>query len=161
MPTPYIYTYSPEDVVFTFGGYELAGWTNISVKPSSYTSKQVRGIRGKHTKVISKDTSCVIYITVDQGSEANYVFNRLVDYDRKFGTVRLEAMLKDTRGGSLFKTSEAYVEGQPEDITYSDDLEIRVWKIICDSTSIELRGNSKNSSPLFEKIKESISGLFS
>ena len=63
-----VYTYSPSEVQLTFGGYTVTGWQSISITRSVDAFKPVRGIRGKHTRVRSIDTSCTITVTILQTS---------------------------------------------------------------------------------------------
>ena len=148
-----IYTYAPSEVVLTFAGQKVEGWTSINITRNAQMARQIRGIRGKHTKVTNrKDTSCTITLTCDQTSETNTLLSRILEVEKQYGTVRLEIMLKDTGGGSVFKTNEAYLGGYPS-ITYSAGLEGREWIIYCDIVvDWKLKGNGENSSDFLSTL---------
>ncbi len=127
-----VFTYRPGEVTLSVCGYVVEGWQNISVALHTSAFKQVRGIRGKNTRVRMKDTSGHIRITLNQTSITNNVFSELVQLDSKTGTARLEVVLKDNSGSSLFSSVNAYIEGF-SDGNFSASQGERSWTILCDS----------------------------
>lgn len=126
-----VFTYRPGEVVLTVCGWVVEGWTSISITMNSPVFKQVRGIRGKHTRVRLNDASGTINIGLVQTAITNDVFSEIVSLDRKTGTQRLEVVVKDTAGTSLFSSTTAYLDGYP-DVSYSASQSERSWTILCD-----------------------------
>ena len=71
------------------------------------------------------------------------------------GKVRLEIMLKDVSGGSVFTSVECYIGGWPN-ITYGAELGDIEWKFLCDSSKWGMRGSEANKN----SISDMISGAF-
>ena len=136
-----VFTYRPGEVVLTLCGYVIEGWSSIAVAPSSPVFKQIKGIRGKHTRVKLQDKAGTIKIALLQTSIANDVLSELLSLDRATGTGRLEVVLKDTAGTSLFSSTTAYIEAFPE-VTFSASQTERNWTILCDSMDSHFVGGN-------------------
>lgn len=151
-----IYTYSPEEVDLVIAGYRITGWNSIAVSRSAKAFTMVRGIRGKNTRTRNKDTSAVIFIDVSRTSPVNTVFSEVVKQDLIHGTGRLELILKDKNGQSLFSSIEAFIDGYPDD-AYTTELNNRRWTITCQTTSEwHVAGSEKAQESLFSNITSSI-----
>jgi hypothetical protein len=138
-----VFTYRPGEVVLTVCGYLVEGWTSISVTRNSPTFKQIRGIRGKNTRVRLQDASGSIKVALTQTAITNDVFSEIVSLDRGTGTQRLEVVVKDTAGTSLFSSATAYLDGYPE-VTFSASQTERSWDILCDKMdSFFVGGNAE------------------
>lgn len=144
-------TYSPNDLKLIMGGYTLAGWDNMTIARTSTSFITIRGIRGKHTRVPSNDTSCTITISLIQTSPSNDVLSQVHGLDIENGTGRLEILLKDLSGRSVFNTNEGYIVGYPE-VTYSAGIEYRTWTIFCQTSAWLVGGNSKAETSLVDSI---------
>jgi hypothetical protein len=143
-------TYSPNDVKLIIGGYQIAGWQNISIYRSAKSFNVIRGIRGKNTRVPNKDTSATIQISLAQFSPSNDVMSAILIADEQNGTARISLTLKDGSGGSVFSTNEAYITGFPSTV-YSGGFEYRGWEIFCQSTdTYSIGGNTRPSTSLFD-----------
>lgn len=143
-------TYSPSDVQLVIGGYQLTGWETISIARSVEGFTQIRGIRGKHTRVRNADTSAIINIPLLQTSPSNDVLSTIHELDLENGTGRIALTLKDNSGRSLFSSNEAYITNYP-DVVYSGQFEYRSWKIFCQTTdSYLVAGNTKPSTSIFD-----------
>lgn len=152
-------TYSPGDVVLSFGGYKVVGWDQISTNRTSNVFLQQKGIRGKHTRVPSQDTSALITVSLIQTSPSNDVFSEVLSQDELNGTGRLEVILKDQSGRSIFQSNEAYIVGFPE-TKYSGGFEYRVWSIMCQRTSTyTVGGNTRPETSLVDSILGGIAGV--
>lgn len=123
-------TYSPEDVVITFSGYILEDWDSVSISKASESFRQVRGIRGKNTRIRVNDTSSEVNIEVALTSELNYVFSEILRQDQITGNGRLEITIKNVNGGEVFSTTDAYI-CKDADQNYQKDISTRSWKIYC------------------------------
>jgi len=151
-------TYSPSDVKVDIGGYVLAGWDNITLAPTMAGFTPVRGIRGKHTRVQSLDTSATLTITLIQTSPSNDVLSRIHELDRERGTGRISLTLKDFSGRTVVSSSEAYVVSYPE-VVFSGGFEYRAWTIFCQSTTTYVGGNTKPETTLVDSIVNGIKGV--
>ena len=153
-----VYTYSPQEVQLTFGGYTVTGWQNLTITRSVDAFKPVRGIRGKHTRVRSIDTSCTITVTILQTSMSNDVLCRIHDLDLEYGSGRIELLLKDMGGTGIFSSAEAYVLGYPE-VVYSGEFEYRQWRLFCQNTGNYTIGGNGQTTSIFSNIFNSAAGL--
>lgn len=152
-------TYSPKDVKVDIGGYTLVGWEDISISRSASGFIPVRGIRGKHTRVPSMDTSASIIVTLHQTSPSNDILNAIHSEDLEKGTGRIVLTLRDYSGRTVVSSDEAYVVAYPE-VVYSRDFEFRAWTIFCQSTSeYTIGGNTKPETPLVDSIVRGIKGV--
>jgi len=150
-----VYTYSPQDVKLVICGYIVEDWVRISIDRNSPVFRQIRGIRGKNTRVKNRDTSAVIALEALMVGQVNDVLSEIVLQDSILNTGRLEVGLIDTSGRSVFTTVESFVEGYPS-VTFSADIETRTWRIMCNSTdgAYVVGGNSKPITSLFDSALE-------
>lgn len=153
-----IFTYSPKEVVLTFGGYTVTGWQSISITRSVDAFKPIRGIRGKHTRVRNADTSCMITIPLLQTSMNNDVFSWIHELDIENGTGRISLTISDLKGTSVFSSVEAYIVGYPE-VVYSGEFEYRQWRIFCQTTGSYTVGGNAQVENVFSGIFSDASGL--
>lgn len=123
-------TYSPSDVLLTFGGYVIEGWDRIVITRTLPSFKQVNGIRGKNTRIRLNNTSATIDIDLVSTSNTNAVFTEIVKQDEMYGGARLVITVKDLLGGEVFSTEEGYLEA-PATRTYEAEASVRPWKINC------------------------------
>jgi hypothetical protein len=152
-------TFSPTDVKFIFGGYTVVGWDGITISRSSQGFTPVRGIRGKHSRTRTRDTSATITITLIQSSPSNDVLSQVHAMDLVEGTGRLAISLVDKSGRSKFSSNEAYILGYPES-KYSGSIEYRVWTIYCQTTDTYIvGGNDKPETTLVDSLVSGISGI--
>ena len=153
-----VFTYSPEKVTITFGGYTVTGWQSISIARSVDAFKPIRGIRGKHTRARNADTSCIITIPLLQTSMSNDVFSRIHELDLTNGTGRISLTVSDLKGTSVFSSVEAYIVGYPE-VVYSGEFEYRQWRIFCQTTGSYTIGGNAQVNNIFSGIFQAASGL--
>lgn len=138
-----VFTYRPGEVTLSVCGYTIEGWTSIAIARNSPIFKQIRGIRGKNTRVMLRDASGTIRVGLTQTAIANDVFSELLTLDRSTGTARLEIVIKDSAGTSLFSSTTAYLENFPE-TTFSASQTERNWTILCDKMdSYFIGGNAE------------------
>lgn len=156
-----VHTYSPSDVMLTIGGYDIDRWESITIARNAQGFTPIRGIRGKNTRVVNKDTSAVIQIPILQTSQSNEVLSEIHSQDLINGTGRLVLMLKDNSGNSVFTSNEAYILGYPETV-FSGTFEYRIWSIYCQTTATYIiGGNARPSTSLFDSVVNEISNLAS
>lgn len=151
-----IYTYSPSEVDLVVAGYRVTGWNSIAVSRSAPAFTIVRGIRGKNTRTRNRDTSAVIFIDVSRTSPVNTVFSEIVRQDLIYGTGRLEILLKDKNGTSLYSSNEAFIDKYPDD-AFTTELNNRRWSITCQSTSEwNIGGNETAQESLFSNVSNTV-----
>ena len=149
-------TYRPKDVVMSFGGYVITDWQIMSVHKNSKVFTQHLGIGGKNTRVYNPDRSCLIKVRVLQSGMGNAVLSEVIKLDDIHRTARMELILKDNSGESLFTTTTAYIAGYP-DIIYSEDFEWREWEILCDDyNEFIVSGNERPQSAIIDAISSGI-----
>lgn len=152
-------TYSPKDVKLDIGGYIVVGWEDITVSRTSAGFTPVMGIRGKHTRVNSLDTSASIIINLNQTSPSNDVLSSIHSQDLQSGSGRIALTLKDLSGRTLISSSEAYIIAYPE-AAFSRGFEFRAWTIFCQTTSgYTIGGNTKPNTPIVDSIIGGIKGV--
>ena len=147
-------TYKPKDVILQCAGGKIEGWEDISISMNSEQARQVKGIFGKYSKVSNHaDTAATIRVTVSYGSETNKVFTLLAELDRKyFGGTRFNVLMKDSSGdGVVFESSEAYLQGMPEE-SWSGSAGSKTWVILCDSSKWTLSGESTPTESIVDDI---------
>lgn len=136
-----ILTYVPSNAVLLMSGYEIKGWSEIKLMRNAPGYKQIRGIRAKHTRSRFLDRSASMKISTFQSEPVNEVLSMIHGVDIQTGACRLEIMLKEPTGTSLFNTTTAYILAYPE-LSYSGDLAIHTWELACDEATFWV-GNSK------------------
>ncbi len=130
-----VLTYVPSNISLIFSGYQLKGWDTIKLQRNSQSFKQIRGIRGKNTRTMLKDTSASLTISVPQTELAHEVFSKILEADLQTGNVRLEIVLSDLTGSSLFATTNAYITGYPT-VSYGEDIQNYEWTFMCEDSYI-------------------------
>lgn len=139
-------TYSPSDVGLVIGGYTLPGWDRISIARRVDNFKPIYGIRGKHTRVRmggkeARESSAFITIILSQESQANDVLSEIHRQDIEQGTARIALILKDSSGGSVFSSNEAYIMNFAAS-EFANDFGTREWRIFCQTTETYNVGNN-------------------
>lgn len=157
-------TYSPQEVQLVVGGYLVAGWDNITISRTSPLFRTVQGIRGKHTRVKSGDTSASLTFALAQTSQSNDVLSQIAALDDVNGTGRLVLTLKDNSGGTVIASDEGYITAYPETV-FTGDIEMRLWNIqLQTTTTFNVGGNVKPMSGLLNSALNSatsfINGIF-
>lgn len=142
----------------------MAGWQSFTISRRQQGFITIPGIRGKHTRVPTNDSSATIVVTIIQTSPSNDVLSAIHGLDLVNGTGRISLTLKDSSGRSVFNSSEAYILGYPETI-YSDDFEYRSWSIFCQTTdTYSVGGNTRPETTLVDTllggITSSIGNIF-
>lgn len=143
-------TYSPKDLILTIGGYTVTGWEKINISRRTKSFQTVPGIRGKHTRTASQDTSATLSFTLLQTTQSNDVLSAIQEQDNINKTGRLSITLKDISGTSIFSSDEGYLTSYPA-VSYSGTFEYRTWEIFLQRTSSYIiAGNSRPTTNLFD-----------
>lgn len=136
-----VFTYRPKEVILTVCGFVVEGWSSLTIARNSPSFRQIRGIRGKNSRVRMRDKSATIRVSLTQTSLANDVFSELLSLDEDTGAERLEVVIKDSAGTSLFSSTTAYIENFPE-TTYSASQTERTWILLCDKMDSHFVGGN-------------------
>ena len=144
-----LFTYIPSKVDIEISGYLVQGHTEVSFQLDNPQFTTVRGIRGRNTRVRSKNSSGVLTITLLQTSPTNDLFSDIVAKDLQFGTGRLLVKIKDKSGSSLFFSDEAYIAGFPT-LAFSDVAGTRTWTINCLSVPLDQLKVGGNYKPVLD-----------
>lgn len=156
-----VLSYSPKDVVLIIAGYQITGWERISIQRVKKSFTTIPGIRGKNTRVSSRDTSASLSFTILQTSQSNEVLSYIHELDIGESTGRLAITLKDLSGKSVFSSEQAYITGYPT-VAYSGQFEYRAWDIFCETTkSFTVAGNSRPLTNLFDGVVSDVSDFVS
>lgn len=137
-----VLTYVPSNVVMIMNGYQVKGWTSISITRATPVFRQVRGIRGKNTRIRNKDTSATITIETLQTELLNEVMSLVLQADAATGTGRLEISLTEATSTSFFTTTTAYITGYPE-VKHGSEIATVVWTLTCEDSQMFI-GNARS-----------------
>lgn len=160
MSSSQVNTYSPDSVELVISGYKVFGWDKISIARNNPGFTPYKGIRGKDSRDRNISTSATLSLSVASTCPVNTVLSYVHELDLQYGTGRLEITLLDNSGMSKFFTNEAYITAYPV-ASFSGDTEYRVWNIYCQTTKEwTLGGNTKPTTPLFDKITDFASNIF-
>lgn len=147
-----VITFNPADVFLNIAGYNCVGWNEISIERKSKNFRPIKGIRGKSTRVRDRDSSAIVNISLMQVSPTNDVLSQILEEDLELGTGRIDLLLVDKSGNSVFKSSEAYIDGYPK-ISYKDSVETAVWTFECQSTDTYfVGGNARPNNALLDLL---------
>lgn len=143
-----VYTHSPEDVVVSINDYLLSGFaegTYISIKLNSPNFKRERGIRGKPTRVHTRDRSGSITFTLLQTAPDNDVLSAIVAFDEVNLTGLLNVVIQDTGGSTGLQFRQCYISTPPQTLEFSGtELSDRQWVINFDGLSrYSVGGNNR------------------
>lgn len=130
-----IATFAPSLTTCIISGYILEGWNKISIARNTPVFRQIRGIRGKNTRVRNRDTSATITFEVYQSSMVNSVFSLCLEQDEISESVRLEIVLTNDSNDIQFSTTTAYVVGYPE-VVIDDGLNVMRWQLACEESNL-------------------------
>lgn len=144
-----IETYSPSDIYLEISDYRIAGFNQITVSRNSPEFQIVKGIRGINSRKRNRDTSCTVTVDLIQTSIGNDVLSEILNRDLQTNSARLTLNLTDGLGSSKIVSNDCFIESYPE-LTYSGDIGMRRWRIICLSTSVfNVGGNTKLNGNVF------------
>jgi len=154
-------TFSPEDIVFSVNDYrvtDFADGTFVDINKNSQNFRQVRGIRGKHTRVHTRDRSGVITFRMMQTSNQNDLLSQLANADDLNMTGLLLVTIRDIGGQTGLQFGNAYLDGLPNLSFQGSTTTPREWKIFYEFvTRYDVGGNER--SPL-DFLTETLPGNF-
>lgn len=147
-------TYSPEDVIILVAGFlkieGLMDGSFVSIVANSPIATAERTADGKVARLVNKDDTYTVAITLTSTSESNDVLTKLALVDRLTAKGILPILIKDTRGSSLFFSPSAWIEVMPNQ-EFTDDISSRTWIFRC-TQGVQNIGSNTESSGLLEDL---------
>jgi|SRR5690606_30697011 len=144
-------TYSASEVTITFGGYILQNWDKVNIRRTIPSFRQINGIRGKNSRVRTNNTAAEIQIDLPQTSDANYIFQKIVELDEQSGNARLSITIKDSLGSEVFSSDDSFVTGYA-DREYGSDISGRRWVISCMSSKYNAPESNLSLDSIFNSL---------
>ncbi len=140
-------SFSPSDVIMTINDYRLedfAAGSFIEINQNSQRFRQVRGIRGKHSRVHTRDRSGVVTFRMMQTSKQNTILSKLANEDDLQMTGLLLVNIVDVGSDTGVQFGNAYLEGLPNLSFQSDSTTPKEWRINFEFiTRYDVGGNQK------------------
>ncbi len=124
-------TYSPQDVVSTWGGFvrlrNFAEGTSIEISRNSDNSNQLVGMQGDVGLTYNADNTGEVTMTFMQTSETNRYLSQVQKLQDDSGElIRADIVISDPSGSSLCFARNCHIV-TPADISLGDDQESREW----------------------------------
>jgi len=142
-----VFTYSPCDIILSINDFiveDFADGSFLEVNQNSYNYRQVRGIRGKHTRVHTRDRSGVITFRLMQTSKQNQILSQLANQDDLNQTGLLLVTIRDVGGDTGVQFGNAYLEGNPNLTFQARTTTPNEWRIYYEFvTRYDVGGNAK------------------
>lgn len=135
-------TWDPTAIVLTFKGYEISGFaegTYITAARAEDTWSVNVGAQGDVVRVLSKNQSGTIVVTLQMSSFSNGVLSQILKSDEQNLDGVGDVMLKDLRGNTLIHGENAWIM-KPSDAAFAKDLESREWTIMVGRIEMNLDG---------------------
>jgi len=136
-------TYNPREVIVTFRGVPLSGFTDGTFiegsrnNPSWNTSV---GADGEGVRAKSNDKSGTVTLTLLQSSASNLSLATLAQLDELAGEGSGQLEVVDLSGTTVMSAADAWIQ-QPADISFGQEKEDRVWVFETDDLFMLHGGN--------------------
>lgn len=138
--------YSPLDVTVTVAGlYTVEGYvdgTFINISKDVKPFDKMRSMDGEVSRIYKKDEGYTLQITLAQSSPANDLFSAIYNLDVATQIGKFPLFIKDNRGSTNFMSLTTWVEDLPQ-VTFSNDMESRVWTFGCTQATLHIGGNAE------------------
>lgn len=153
-------SYSPENVMILVAGvYRLEGLmagSFLTISKNSPIAVTERTADGTVARLINKDDSYSVAVTLTSTTEANDFLTKIALIDRATNKGIFPIFIKDTTGSSMFFSPSAWIEVIP-DQEFTDDISPRVWIFRC-TQCVENIGSNGEESELIEDLFNLVSG---
>lgn len=146
-----VLTYSPADVKLILCGYVLTGVASVTLQwQGARPMRVVRGLNGQNTRVYNKDLYAKVVVELLQTSISNDILSSIMSQDRRLNSARSEFTVTDTRGSTMYQSSQAFVGAYP-DVELGGELVTRKWEIEClDFIDGRVGGNARQGFDVFD-----------
>ena len=131
-------TYNPKQVTCSLGNHLASGYADdsfISIEPSGDGVTKKVGCDGEIVRSISPDDTFVVKITVLQSSATNAFLQKKHANDRSNGNGMFPILIKDLKGGLVFKAADAWV-AKPATRGFGKEANNREWEIHTGSATL-------------------------
>lgn len=153
---PLINTYSPSDIVLSINDFivtDFAEGSFLEINQNSFNYRQVRGIRGKHTRIHTRDRSGAIMFRLMQTSTQNQTLSQLANADDLDQTGLMLVTIRDAGGDTGVQFGNAYLEGNPNLSWQARTTSPIEWRIYYEfTTRYDVGGNSRGVLDLLSNI---------
>lgn len=140
-------SFSPSDVIMTINDYRLEDFASgsfIEINQNSQRFRPARGIRGKHTRIHTRDRSGTVVFRLMQTSKQNTILSKLANEDDLNMTGLLLVNIVDVGSDTGVQFGNAYLEGLPNLSFQSDSTTPKEWRINFEFiTRYDVGGNQK------------------
>lgn len=152
-------TYSPIDVIVSFGGKEISGFPDgefINIKREGKPFTYTRAMDGALSVAVSRNSTYTVELTLAQSSPSNDYLNLIKDVLMKsLGKKRqtssltrilskLPLLIKDRNGTTTFFAKDVFFDEEPE-VKFSNGMEVRHWTLRCYNVTTIIGGNNEDS----------------
>lgn len=141
-------TFSPKEVVLAINDYEIkdfAEGTFLELNKNSPYFRQVRGIRGKHTRVANRDKSGTLRFSLMQTSNQNDTLSSIALQDALSQTGLLNITLRDIGGSTGVYLVNAFIDGPPDKTYQAAQTTPNEWTIQYEALgAYHVGGNQKS-----------------
>lgn len=152
--------YDPSSVYIQIAGVipveDVTDGTFVEVTKDSDLFSNVVSSDGKVYRMKIPGDTYTVTLSLQSVSTSSEILEYLMIADQTTGVAKFPLIIKDTSGSSLFFATTCWVQSQPT-LSFSDNVEARVWTIKATGVSIVF-GNSYGSSSTSEDIVKGIIG---
>lgn len=141
-----IYTYSPDRVIVSLAGLlDISGFAKgtfveIEKDIAPYTFQAAAD--GEISRTFTKNDNYTVRVTLAQSSESNNILSALHSVDIATQLGKLPLLVRDRSGTTNFFSLNAWIEKYPT-VSFSGDLETRVWTFKCSNGALLVGGNGE------------------
>ena len=148
--------YCPADVLIIVGGFmKISGYLDGSFLEMTKDIQPYRSRRtpdGTTARLYVNDKNYSVKFSLAQSSESNDVLTKIQQLDEITQRGYFPLLIKDLRGGSLFFSPAAWIEGIPTQV-FSTNLEGRTWEIKATNVLNTIGGNETPDNLLEDLVK--------
>lgn len=141
-------TYSPSDVTVSIAGIHTVGGyvdgTFIRIIKDIKPFETQRAMDGTMERLYHLDDGYRLELTLAQSSPSNNVLSAIHNIDVVTRMAKFPVMVRDAFGQTSFFSATTWIEGIPE-VTFSNNVEQRVWTFGCSSAALHVGGNGTTS----------------
>lgn len=136
-------TYDPKEIIVTFGGAILTGFSEdiVTVERSEDQVTDEIGADGEVVRILSNDRRGNIRISLLPTSPSNSVLSIVANSDELTGGGVRTIVIKDNRGNDLHAAGECWIQKQPE-VIQNKTAAPRVWNLRCADLRMIVAGHT-------------------
>lgn len=131
-------TYNPKQVTVSFGNHLVTGYADdsfITIDPNGDGVSKKVGCDGEIVRSVSPDDTYLVKLSVLQSSATNSFLQKKYQNDIANGNGMFPVLIKDLKGGLVFKTAFAWVT-KPASRGFGKEANNREWEIATGSGTL-------------------------